>query len=198
MRKPWGWGILLSVLACGCGDSPARVVRDAQTARNEFVDILLKVTDEESAKVVTAKDKEVDKVQKRWDDIKKRLDNRQKDIDKSAKKLKPRLPRILDDDQDTADELRAVQDTLMENGPEIKATAKRLGTQISRIKGIIEELRRKEIARGVSSINAEEKWPSLSKLLKMPDLFRSARVDPKTDLGFGAPPLFLDVSIPPR
>src|SRR5271168_2634368 len=66
--------------ACGCGDSPNMTLRDTLNARNEMVDALLKVNDDESAKTASAT--EVKKIQKRWDDgIRKRIEELQKNLD---------------------------------------------------------------------------------------------------------------------
>jgi hypothetical protein len=82
MRTWWGYAVLIGLIgcACGCGDSPRVMVRDAQTLRNELVDAMLKVSDEETAQTVLKE--EVEKkdvgIKDRWAKLKKdRLDDYQ-------------------------------------------------------------------------------------------------------------------------
>ena len=77
--------------ACGCGDSPNMTLRDTLNARNELVDVLLKVNDDESARTASAT--EVKKIQKRWDDgIRKRLEELQKNLDSAERSVTRRRP----------------------------------------------------------------------------------------------------------
>ena len=48
-RKLRNLGLLFVVLLTGCGDSPKTVFRSALNGKNEFIDALMKVVDEESA-----------------------------------------------------------------------------------------------------------------------------------------------------
>lgn len=68
-------GLLLS--AAGCGDTPHIIFRDAITLRNEVADVMLKVTDEESAKTVW--DTQVGLLKKKWDALKHRAEKVFKD-----------------------------------------------------------------------------------------------------------------------
>ena len=154
MRKPLRWGALLTLLtcACGCGDGPRVVVRDVLSARNEFVDTLLKVSDEASAKTVS--DIELKKIQKRWDEgIRKRLEEYQNKIRSQEKSLQrnARFKAVLErggvitrddfpkDLQNENPEFFEAQDAEDDRADEIKATAKRLDNQLKRLGQLFEK-----------------------------------------------------------
>jgi hypothetical protein len=155
MRRNLRWLALLSLLACGCGDGPRVVVRDVQSARNELVDTLLKVTDEASAKQVA--DTDLKKIQKRWEEgIRKRLEEYQNKIRSQEKGLQRnvRFKAVLEkggvvtrDDfptelQTENPEFFEAQDAEQDRADEIKATAKRLDSQLKRIGQLFEKLYR--------------------------------------------------------
>jgi hypothetical protein len=180
--------------ACGCGDSPNMTLRDTLNARNELVDALLQVSDDESAKKVSAT--EVKKIQKRWDDgIRKRIEELQKNLDgaeravtrtRKAKALqagndgplpklqRDELPNIFADLRDRAESLVIADEAMEAREEEIKATAKRMVEQMGRLTKLLDQLRWKETedqkARGIQNptVNAAELWPNLSELLKAP------------------------------
>jgi len=154
------------------------MVRDALAARNELVDALIKVTDEDSAKRVA--DNEVAKLKKRWEDnIKKRLDEQQKKVGSQEKALKRGFDRLLelqqsrkdlfgigredlkvnDDLQDTWSDYFQAQDAVTSRSQEIVATAKRLKRQLDRIEDIA-----KQKAQGTSN-------SKLMEILKSPEVF---------------------------
>jgi hypothetical protein len=64
---------LLVVFAgvCGCGDTPARALRDINSTRNEAADLLYVAHDDASARVLM--DTKLEKLKKKWDTVKKRF-----------------------------------------------------------------------------------------------------------------------------
>ena len=197
MRKAIRLGAVLCWFgcACGCGDSPNMTLRDALNARNEFVDALLKVTDDDSARTVSATD--VKKIQKRWDDgIRKRLEELQKNVDAAERAVtknrknkavlagkegplpkleREELPRIPEDLRDRAETVVIADEALEARHDEIKATARRMVEQMKRLNTIIDQLKWKELAdlkaRGTANptVNPADRWPNLVGLLKAPE-----------------------------
>ncbi|HEV2948545.1 MAG TPA: hypothetical protein VGX70_14310 [Gemmataceae bacterium] len=167
------------------------MVRDTLTARNELVDVLLKVTDETSAKTVV--DNDFKAIQKRWDEkIKKRLDDQQRKINAQEKALKrafDRLPEsrqnqiknakqglakedvgISSDLLETFDEYDSAQEAVKKRAEELEATAKRLNTQLDRIDKLVQQLQRQN-----PGANRDERWPSLIAVLKYPEYYATFR-----------------------
>ena len=161
MRYPLRWTALLCLLACvcGCGDSPRVVNRDTMSVRNEFVDSLLKITDEASAKSVY--NDEIKKLQKKWDEggIRKRLEEWQVKINSEEKGLK-RTAANLKAGQETDAQRSAnpvffeAQDASEDSEKEIKATAVRLDRQLKRIGAIFDKARTgsKDDAKGLTEV----------------------------------------------
>jgi hypothetical protein len=160
MRRQLGSGILVCLLtcACGCGDSPRAAVRDVLSVRNEFVDVLLKVKDEATAKDVA--NNEVKKLQKKWDDsIRKRLEEWQAKINSQEKSLK-RNPGFSAKSGESETlrgnfpEYFEAQDAEEDKTEEIKATAKRLDSQLKRIREIYDKVRSQADVKGLVDILA--------------------------------------------
>jgi len=195
---------------CGCGDSPARVVRDVQTTRNEFVDLLIKVTDEESAKEAMVKDGPVEKLAKtKWENIKKRLDEAQREVQSQERSLKRTMTRleeirtsqrqklqvgaggnilkVPENEMDTFNEYWSSIEAVRNNVPEIEATAKRLKNQLSRLNNIIDQLRARQLAQGNAAFDTTQRCPNLAALLKAPETFSTIRDTEKGTYVWGEP-----------
>jgi transposase-like protein len=170
------------------------MVRDALATRNELVDAFLKVTDEESAKVVLKQ--EAEKLQKHWDEhIRKRLEEEQKKINADEKGLKNAVnrvkeasekdltgtrgqgvaqmlaPTLLETFRDWRDAAIAVEDM----SPEIKNTAKRQQEQVKRLKAVMEQEKTK--GRPSAGGTTDERVANLTKLLQTADFMGSGMQD---------------------
>jgi hypothetical protein len=69
--------LFLALAALGCGDTPQALFRDVITSRNELADVMVRVSDEESAQPYIKS--KVDKIKKKWDHIKERAEKQFKD-----------------------------------------------------------------------------------------------------------------------
>ncbi len=160
MSKPLRWTALFCALACacGCGDSPRVTDRDVMSVRNEFVDALLKITDEPSAKKIY--DEDIKKLQKKWDEggVRKRLEEWQAKINSQEKSLKRTAG--LKAGQETEamrsanPEFFGAQDAAEDFESEIKATAVRLDRQLKRIGAIFDQVRTgsKDNVKGLTDV----------------------------------------------
>ena len=65
--------LVLFVGVCGCGDTPAKVIRDIYSTRNEMADMLFLANDEDTAKYCA--EVKVERLKKKWETVKKRYED---------------------------------------------------------------------------------------------------------------------------
>jgi hypothetical protein len=66
-------GVLVLLGAAGCGDSPAKALRDVYSVRNEMADLLFLADDDDSARQLA--DTKIEKLKKKWEKVKQRVDD---------------------------------------------------------------------------------------------------------------------------
>jgi hypothetical protein len=193
MRNPLRWTALFCTLACacGCGDSPRVLDRDMICLRNEFVDALLKVTDEASAKKVYEED--IKKLQKKYDDggVRKRMEEWQTKINSQEKSLKNASRNAPLKAGQESDAMRSAnpeffeaQDAAEDYANEIKATSVRLDRQLKRIGAIFDQVR----------TGSKDNGKPLTDVLMAATVF-ATRVSGGNDVDWGPPLRVMTVAI---
>jgi hypothetical protein len=181
--------LLPSLLLCastGCADNLDAVLRDAHNNKSEAIDVLMKINDEEDAKLV--KEKLLAKAKAHFDFVvKERFDKWEKgfgtrritDIALEYAKLKQEPLKLLDFNEkvfakamekikkDDRPEMQAVFDSFIEYYKSNAAANTRLDAAVSRLGRLVDKFTQEKIAelraQGVEDpkVNPKDHWPTL-------------------------------------